>query len=346
MILIWLVLVLALPFVGIKPSFKEPNDGYMSVEQTTSVKGFFALLVFLSHVRGYLDLGSGNSGEVFSSVLSHIGQLMVTMFFFYSGYGVFESYKRKPDYRKGFLRKRILKTLVHFDVAVFLFLLLDLFLHKEYPGRNYYLCWTGWESIGNSNWFVFIILALYVITFLSFSITARVKEPEKGHMAVLAAVIAMTSVLFVLLRFSDKNDYWYNTIFCYSFGMLFSYFKDGIDRSLSGRIVFPAVLIAVILLFLLLYSFESVVAYNMCACCFCFLISMITMRVKVSNAVLIWLGRHAFSIYILQRIPMIVLQEAGIADDMLFILCSLVLTVCISAAFERMLRFIDKRCFN
>ena len=346
MILIWLVIIFVLPFFGMKPAFKEPDEDYMSVERTTSVKGFFALIIFLSHVRGYLIPDSGNAWEIFSSVLSHIGQLMVTMFFFYSGYGVFESFKRKPDYRKGFFRKRILKTLVNFDLAVVLYLILDIALQKEYPVKNYFLCWTGWEGIGNSNWFIFIMLVLYVISFLSFCVTAGAREPEKGQKAVLASVIAMTAVLFVLLRFSDRKDYWYNTVFCYSFGMLFSYFKDSIDRILSGKTAFPVILVAVIILFLLFYFIENAAAYNVCACCFCLIVSMITMKVRISNPVLIWLGRHAFSIYILQRIPMIALQEAGVSHNMLFILCSLVLTICISAAFERLLHSIDKRLFK
>ena len=36
---------------------------------------------------------------------------------------------------------------------------------------------------------------------------------------------------------------------------------------------------------------------------------MITMKVKISNTPLIWLGIHLFPIYIYQRIPMIYFQK-------------------------------------
>ena len=46
--------------------------------------------------------------------ITKLEQLMVTMFLFYSGYGVMESIKRKgDDYIKSFPKKRILTTLIN-----------------------------------------------------------------------------------------------------------------------------------------------------------------------------------------------------------------------------------------
>ena len=41
-----------------------------------------------------------------------IGFLFVGVFFFFSGYGLFKSYKTKPGYLDGFLRKRLPVVLV------------------------------------------------------------------------------------------------------------------------------------------------------------------------------------------------------------------------------------------
>ena len=42
---------------------------------------------------------------------------------------------------------------------------------------------------------------------------------------------------------------------------------------------------------------------------FCLLVVMLTMKLKVNNAVLIWSGKNLFPLYIYQRIPMIILSS-------------------------------------
>lgn len=64
------------------------NDAYLSRRETTSVKGVFTLLVFFSHFSGYVSPDGGRADALFRAVNSGIGQLMVVMFLFYSGYGI------------------------------------------------------------------------------------------------------------------------------------------------------------------------------------------------------------------------------------------------------------------
>ena len=344
MIVSWLVLLFILPFIGIRFHFND-MDGFMDVDQTTSIKGFFAALIFLSHVRAYLMIAPDSIDYVFSVIIVGIGQLMVTMYFFYSGYGVFESFKTKPGYDRSFFRNRFLKTLLHFDMAVALYAVLDLILGTGYPGVNYILCWVGWESLGNSNWFIFVILVLYFISFLSFRFTSGM-EGNRRRLVVVLINAGLSLVVFFLIRLSVKQDFWYNTLLCYPFGIIFSCFKDDICRILKKGQVFYPLFAVVLAVFVLLHRSEGVVLYNICSCCFCLLTVMVTMKVKISNRLLIWLGKYSFSIYVLQRIPMMILDKAGVSDNMLFILISLTMTVCLSAGFERIVRAVDRRLFR
>jgi peptidoglycan/LPS O-acetylase OafA/YrhL len=148
----------------------------MKKEQTGSVKGIFAIIIVFSHFRGYVELSNGFIDTSFEWVIGLFGQLMVTLFFFYSGYGILKSYKLKEDYAKSFFKKRILKTLLHFDLVVMLYVILSFIIKAEYSWVDYVFAWAGWTAVGNSNWFIFVMLSLYVITLIAFFIPKK-KDP-------------------------------------------------------------------------------------------------------------------------------------------------------------------------
>ena len=94
-----LVALALLALVRIK--FSSFHQDYMGMDQTTAIKGIFAVLIVLSHMNSYLQAGGFLDGY-YRRILWMIGQLMVTVFFFYSGYGIFCSWQRKPEYAKSF----------------------------------------------------------------------------------------------------------------------------------------------------------------------------------------------------------------------------------------------------
>ena len=151
------------------------NAAYLSPDRTTSIKGIFVLLVFLSHANNYLLSMPAYTADVLNqpyvNFQSHLGQGVVVMFLFYSGYGVMESIKKKGAlYVHAIPKRRILKTLLHFDIAVLLYLFLDLALGtlaRRSP-LTVLLAFTGWTSLGNSNWYIFAVLMLYLFTFVAF----------------------------------------------------------------------------------------------------------------------------------------------------------------------------------
>ena len=169
--IITIILLSLLCLWGIKIGKLEALEGYISKSRTNSIKGVFILIVFLSHVKNYIvDAGyvyHGLGDELFCHFMSTIGQLMVVMFLFYSGYGIMESLQHKGEsYARAIPRHRILSTLINFDIAVCVFLIVDLFLGKEISIKQFLLSLIAWDSVGNSNWYIFAILVCYFITWL------------------------------------------------------------------------------------------------------------------------------------------------------------------------------------
>lgn len=86
----------------------------------------------------------------------------------------------------------------------------------------------------------------------------------------------------------------------------------------------------------------SNVTYTVFSLAVSLLIVMTTMKLKIKNAYLQFLGKYSFSIYILQRLPMIVLSHFGIADPFLFTLVSLIIVLILAYFFEKLLKIVDR----
>ena len=166
-----IIFLIALAIVSLFRAKIMENDNYCNIKQTNAVKGICIGLVFLSHSNGYLQFGNTIFDFLYSLPFRILGQLMVVMFLFYSGYGIAVQYQKKGDcYLQHFFYKRIVKTELHFFIGVFLFLILNTMLGIQNSLYDTVFSFIGWTTIGNSNWYIFDILLLYLVSLLSFSI--------------------------------------------------------------------------------------------------------------------------------------------------------------------------------
>ena len=311
--LIFIILLTAICCIGIRLNKTIDLSTYLSRDRTDSIKGIFILLVFLSHINGYIRK-SGYAYDtwgdpVYIFLLGTIGQFMVVMFLFYSGYGVMLSIRNKglPYVRKMPLH-RICATLLNFDVAVLLFFIVDLFLGINFPCKQFLLSLLAWESIGNSNWYIFVIILCYTITWISaelmFKRFAGKQNNYFGHF-LIAGIFILCSGLVILL-YIFKEPWWYNTILAFPCGALYSeyklYFEKIIRLHYLHSITF---LIACFIILFFVHKDPVGLKSNLHAVLFSLLIITITMRVSIENPILKWCGSNLFPLYIYQRIPML-----------------------------------------
>jgi len=343
-----IVLIAALviiTLIGIR--FSRFHEDYMGVPQTTAIKGFFAVVILFSHMASYLNMTETFQDRLFASVMWSIGQLMVTLFFFYSGFGIMESYRKKgTSYYRSFIRTRLLKVLLHFDLAVLLFAVVNLILKIDYPVSQYITCWFAWDSIGNSNWFIFDTLMFYLITFTAMMISEETKIPPKLFCSVITVLCVL---LWGVLEWTkgEPMAYWYNTILCFPLGLWYSEFKKSIDSLARKWPLWIAGLFLIGAVFAVLHAKKTTNAFCLCAPVFCLLITWITMKIRFNNKVLLWLGKYSFSIYIIQRIPMIILKHFGlVSNNILFSALSVITVFPLAFAFQKLLDVSDRLLFK
>ena len=296
------------------------HEEYLSKNQTTMIKGIFAVIIFFSHSLQYVQISSSFMDVSFQLILRMIGQLMVAVFFFYSGYGIYYSYMNKKDYLNGFLFKRVGMTWFHFFVALCFYFVLNLVLGIEFSFKTHLLALTGWDTIGNSNWFVFDILVLYILEFV---VLKYFKYKKFGSLVLVSGLIVGLYIL--------KPSYWYNILLCFPFGIYYAAYKPKVDSFLKNKIRYWIGFFLSFVLFLYCGIKGGLILYNVASCLFVWLVTMFTMKVQIGNKVLKWLGDYSFQIYIYMRIPMILFKYLGWNEHVyMFFVLSFVCTLLIA----------------
>ena len=312
---------------------------YMSPEKTAPVKGIFVLLVFFSHVRQLFEL-SGPLDEMYLTMQRHLGQMVVALFLFYSGYGMMEQIKRRGyDYVRSILRKRLPRLLLNFDLAVLLFLCLKLALGQ--PVRLTTVLWSlvGWKSLGNSNWYIFVTLALYVFMYVSF---LPLRWREKTDAKVFGAVVltALSVVLVKLLIRAEQSHWWYDTLLLFPLGVWYSLLHERAEKVImKNDLTYFSALALTLIAYLYFYRIrgQGLRYYYVWAACFTAAGILITMKVSFSSRVLEWFGKRVFSFFILQRLPFILLSRYSLFQTHKygFVVVSMAVTAALAVAFDK-----------
>ncbi|MBR1899539.1 MAG: acyltransferase family protein [Lachnospiraceae bacterium] len=293
------------------------NRDYISREESTAVKGVFTALVFMSHFSQYIEVGPYD--QTYRVFQNHLNQMVVSMFWFYSGYGILESIRNKGrDYVVHFPVRRLLTVWIDYALAVCLYLVLWITDKRSLtPGRLFFSM-IGWQNVGNSNWYMFATFVLYISVFFSF-IGFR-NTSDRKNLAAGLCLLTLFSVLFVYVEIkAGQPRYCYNTVILFSMGGWYSLLREKAEKLLfSSEVFYFGTVLLMTAVYLVSYQYRKrygIEGYTVWAVSFTLLTVLYTMKCSIRSHLLEWLGMHVFGIYILQRIPMILLQRAGLMEN-------------------------------
>lgn len=340
--IVFLLIFLIIILYKVKIVGNGYNSEYLSKENTNAIKGFFIIVVFINHIQGYYELANAHLVAWYDATLflpaKVFGQLMVVMFLFYSGYGVAESIKKKKDtYIKLIPKRRVLGTLINFDIAVIVFAITCLLLGIKIGIVQFLLSILGWSSVGNSNWYIFCIVTCYMLTYISYNVSR-----ERWCIVLCFFIIGYA----VIMSFY-KGTWWYNTVFAYGAGVLFSEHRKWLvyrwKQHYYKWLILCLIGFTICLVFYLIFyrQFKSTMEatgamiFNAMSIFFAYIVVIITMKVSVHNKALVWMGTNLFPLYIYQRLPMMILTTQFptvlVANHpYIFLTLCLVITGCIA----------------
>lgn len=290
---IFLILFAIILICGIRPV--KWNKAYLDKATTNTVNGFFIALVFLTHFSQYVQ-----NPAFHNFIGDYLGQLVVVPFLFYSGYGCYVQYVRKgAEYLNAFPIKRVLATLVNFDIAVCVFVFINLVLGVSPDIKTILLSFVCWESVGNSNWYILAIILSYLSFWLSFKVL--------GTRSLCGLYLMLGLIVVVLSRI--KPSWWYDTMMVFGAGVSYGIYRPKIEPFLK-KFYWSCLTISIGVFFMFranqfLYR-AHFLTHNLYSFVFAFVVLMITRRIKGESPIFRWCGEHLFPLYIYQRIPMMV----------------------------------------
>lgn len=297
--------------------FHTEKSRYLEKYYTDCLKGVFLLLVFLSHAFMYYKFNSAIDYH-YGALRTFMGQSIVVVFLFYSGYGVYEGIKNKLHYIDSIPSNRIFKVIWQFDVAVVLFWILNYISGSIAPLERLLLSFVAWQGLGNSNWYIFCILFCYGFTWVAFKLLGS-KEKGKSYESTGLygiGIVVLLSIGYILVMKNFKPYWWFDTILVFPLGMLVSKYKEKINYYLNDpKVSFNLVVISVVLSGAVHYKFE----YTICK--ILFVLSMTVVFILISRVIyfdsrfLEYIGKNLFGFYILQRLPMIYFSKIYRIDN-------------------------------
>lgn len=190
----------------------------MSVKKSKNILGLFSILIMMHH------LGQKTSAAWVPAIVRQhglevfvpIGYLLVSFFFFCSGYGLIKSMRTKEDYFKGFLVKRLNRVLMAFIITEVIYLIARIVNDvTELPLNPY-------------SWFIYTIIILYIGFFLIYR-----KENKSSFLMMAVWILAYSVICYILI----KGNWWMNATPAFLFGIYIADHEDKIKKKIPMIIV-------------------------------------------------------------------------------------------------------------
>lgn len=330
--------ILVLSLIGIRfQKCNSKDNTYLTKDNSNAIRGIFIILIFTSTFIGSMTAINAVDAPMVYFVHNY-EQLLYVPFFFYSGYGIFETFKNNgKEYARKIPLQQILRHFIAYFISWILLAMTALALHSNYSIQDYLLSIIGISDIGNpTNWFVFVMIFLYLFSFLSFRISDK-------KTAIIINIVLTTFLFFMYRSFAPEGSpYLWNTMPAYIFGLLYSYFKERIEKFLFRNkinrfiVLFTSFGLLVASLFAIKqipYSDFRNAAFIFPSFFMSFVLVGLTSIINIRSKVLRFIGANSFWIFILQQVSLIWLTKVGFIYNIKYLYFVVALLIAIALGF-------------
>ena len=310
------------PIIKRKSIFNSNND-VLDKYNSNKIKGLLAILIIMHHLSIYIK------DVILFKILTIIGIIAVSAFFFYSGYGLMTSYLKKESYIKDFLNKRIMKIVMPYIIAI-MFTGLAYLLTRQLTPRKIFNSLVEGEPIVRFSWYVLAIIILYVVFYLS---AKFLKKKKMINIAVFGGTILYCIVVNNVLGF---NNWWVNSCFAFFIGIFWASYKERYTITLKdkNKIIRYAIILLIILFVIIGFQFFTseyaamdiinntdladdimrqpipVINMNIICIVLLFMLFNILEKVRLNDKVFTFLGNISFEIYLYHGLVMYLLRNS------------------------------------
>ncbi len=333
-------------FIALASSLRiNKNEGFLDKDSSNVIKGFFILLIVFSHI-----LNSFPYNGAFASLLSGfrgiLGQLLVSMFFFISGYGITLSVEKKGDvYAKSIGTNRLLRIIIYSIFSLIPFYIYSLCLEREVSFADFSLAIIGLKSLGNSSWFLFAILFCYFVSTVVFLFNYK-----NLFLPIIIITLGVFGYIIVMFLIGEPSWTW-DTIISFPIGMFICYFRDFINSLLGRKTICYSIMgLSVLIVTLLQYLsirfteyFPEIVEMWLANFFFCLFFVSLTKVFVLKSVLLGYLGKISFAIFYMHQIVLCSFRDMRpIPNESLNYLVLFISVVVIGIPFHYIYQMIDE----
>jgi peptidoglycan/LPS O-acetylase OafA/YrhL len=284
--------------------YRRISNGTFSIydfnlQRTLPIRGLLAVSIILHHlasVTWYRQI------PIVNEFLSW-GGVVVSVFFFLTGYGMMLSYiKKGRSYLDGFLLHRFKKVFLPLIIATICFLIIHSLLFHKNAFLSIASLLDGKPPLPTS-WFVYTVLLFYCFFYL----IAKIFDQKYLHI-IIGLWIACGIYAFALYSI-HWAECWYKSIYAIGIGVTYAYYENSIKKWITEqpqRLVYITVLCFALLCLIRLTN-EYFIFTNMAAWKF-FVYALTPLLIVLfvyslgssNNLLLAFLGRISYEIYLVQ----------------------------------------------
>ena len=316
---------------------------YMNINNVNQIKGVCVWMIFFRHSTEYFPKKL-KLGKISILIDKSLGQNIVSPFLLYSGYGINESFLKKGNQYIKSLPKKSGILFIKTQIILLFFLFNNIYLGKNISIKRYLLAMIFKKGIGNSYWFAFTIINLYIYSFLSFILIKNKKFDIIG--IILITIFCFFHILFVY-KFYHKNQLIsVDTIICFVLGFYYSFLKPHLDKVIiKNDYNYYGILIFLTIFYYKFLNSKNHNIFNISLKNFFYvlIIVFISMKIKFESNFLTLLNSHSYSIYLLQRLVMIHIHKKRFFEKHEFIsfYIQFLIVIFISIIFDKYTYFIN-----
>ncbi len=294
---------------------------FLSKERTVALRGVLALMVLICHLHARVELFSNS---ILGTLFTAFGYLAVSVFFFLSGYGLTESYKKDNLAINNFHKTKIFPFFLICCVAILIYTIRDL-LCADFDVFVFFQSFFIGKTIVDNGWYLQVQLLLYILFYIAFRFVSKRK------LICISLFILGYIIACYLFKLSST---WYESIICFALGVFVSQYRCNFIKMLNKK---RAILLSVVCLFVLFvitlyFGNKAILGYPIkiivkiiSTVCFTLFVVIIISTIKIDNFILTFLGKISLEIYILQGLFLNFYKNViVISNDWLYILITMI----------------------
>lgn len=299
---VYLILFLLLSVWKLRPvnPLSGFREDYLSLDTGKAIRGLLSIAIVCNHVALHTE-----SGLLFHQIFTRATPV-VAVFFFLSGYGLQKSYIAHESYKKHFLLHRLPRVLLPCMIAMLLYWVFWYVNGSFYSIHDIFMTVIDGNPFIYASWFIICIILFY-IAFQIFMCLCK----KRYLWMVLGGVVWY----FLYMQFCIHMNYgiwWYQNTPSLLIGMLWAIYEDSILVFIKRQYLWLAPVTWASCCILLctheaLVPVAGIQVLLPMARGFAFTASLLllSLKFKIGNPILNFLGNISTEIYVLHGIPLL-----------------------------------------